>query len=117
MLSKQASAGRAIYIGTRLDTVALGGLLGQALGHTPAYAPAYTRGERWTGDEAGADGGQVERVVRRSARASYEFMINHGSEPASVPLATAGVDLLAGAAVSGRLELPPQGVAIVRREN
>ena len=55
--------------------------------------------------------------MRRRPRASYEFLINHGASRASVPLAAAGLDLLSGAAVSGRLELPPQGVAIVRRES
>ncbi len=108
VLSQQAGAGRAIYVGTRLDTAALAGLLAQALGDTP--------GERWTGSEARLAAG-VERVVRRTAGASYEFLINHGTQAVSVPLAAEGQDLLSGAAVSGQLELPPQGVAIVRRES
>ena len=55
--------------------------------------------------------------MRRTAGASYEFLINHRARAVSVPLAAAGQDLLSGAAVSGQLELPPQGVAIVRRES
>jgi beta-galactosidase len=104
VLSKQAGAGRTVYVGTRLDNATLGALLEQVLA------------ERRSGDEARPVAG-VERVVRRAAGASYEFLINHRDEPASVPLAAAGQDLLSGAAVSGRLELPPQGVAIVRRES
>ena len=104
VLSKQVGGGQTIYVGTRLDTGALGGLLGQVLG------------ERSTASEARpADG--VERVVRRTAGVSYEFLINHRARAVSVPLAAAGQDLLSGAAVSGQLELPPQGVAIVRRES
>ena len=66
-------------------------------------------------------------MTRRDGAASYEFWINHGREPAAVPLARGedgqdgervdggGFELLSGTAVAGQLELPPQGVAIVRR--
>jgi beta-galactosidase len=89
-----------VYLGTRLDGEALGGLLGELLGQR-------------------ADGGTpgVERVLRRTSGASYEFLINRGGEPVPVTLAEGGRDLLSGTAVSGQLELPPQGVAIIRREN
>jgi len=100
VLDKRVGAGRAVYLGTRLDDATLRGLLAGLRGEPEAGPP-------------GAAG--VERVVRRAATASYEFLINHAGRPAEVRLAAAGLDLLSGATVGGRLELPPEGVAIIRR--
>ena len=55
-----------------------------------------------------ASGDDVE-VVRRG---ELTFVINHGADAAELRIE--GTDLLSGAAASG-LELPSQGVAIVRR--
>jgi beta-galactosidase len=100
VLDKRVGAGRAVYLGTRLDDAALRGLLADLRGEPEPERP-------------GAAG--VERVVRRAAAASYEFLINHGGRPAEVTLADGGLDLLSGVTVGGRLELPPEGVAIIRR--
>jgi beta-galactosidase len=98
VLAHQVGAGRVYYLGTRLGHSALRALLGQALG----------------ADLAPATG--VERVIRRGASASYEFWINHSGEPVRAALARGGRDLLADTDVAGHLDLPPQGVAILRRE-
>ena len=88
-----------------------------AAGHRRAGRPARPGARRALDRQRGSAAAGVERVVRRTAGASYEFLINHRARAVSVPLAAAGQDLLSGAAVSGQLELPPQGVAIVRRES
>jgi beta-galactosidase len=99
ILSNSFGAGRVIYLGTRLADDAMAGLYSGLLG--PAMAAAPPPG--------------VERVVRRSAAADYEFLINHTAVPVQVALASGGHDLLSGSDASGRLDLPPQGVAVVRR--
>jgi beta-galactosidase len=67
------------------------------------------------GGAAAAPPAGVERVVRRSAAASYEFLINHTDAPVRIPLAGGGHELLSATDVTAAVELPPQGVAIVRR--
>jgi beta-galactosidase len=57
----------------------------------------------------------VELVRRRAGGGrTWLFAINHGERPATV--AASGVELLTGAGVGGRLELPAGGVAIVRED-
>jgi Beta-galactosidase C-terminal domain len=59
----------------------------------------------------------VERVLRRGPAASYEFLINHTARTVRLTLASGGRELLSSRDVAGPLDLPPQGVAIVRRES
>jgi beta-galactosidase len=103
VLARPFGAGRAVYLGTRLDADTMREVLGQALG-----------------DHLASDGAQpaagVERVVRRANAASYEFLINHSGQPVQLTLARGGRELLSGTDAAGRLDLPPQGVAIVRRD-
>jgi beta-galactosidase len=103
VLGKRLGAGQAYYLGTRLDDEAVGELLRLAAGN-----------RRGSGGAQPVTG--VERVVRRTDETSYEFLINHTGCPAEVPLAGGGLELLSGSQAGERLELPPQGVAIVRRE-
>lgn len=100
VLGRQFGDGRVIYLGTRLDDDAMSMLIGTARAGQEA-SPALPR--------------DVERVVRQGTGASYEFLINHASQAAGITLASGGRELLSGTDVTGRLELPPQGVAIVRR--
>jgi beta-galactosidase len=102
VLRHRVGAGQAYYLGTRIDHESLTALLGQALGTDLAAAAA-------------ALGAGVERVTRRDAAVSYEFWINHASQPAPVTLAAGGHELLSGTDAGEQLVLPPQGVAIVRR--
>lgn len=102
VLARPVGAGRAVYLGTRLDADTMRGVLGQALGDHPASDGAQPAG--------------VERVVRRARAASYEFLINHSGQPVQLPLARGGRELLSGTDAARRLDLPPQGVAIVRRD-
>ena len=54
-------------------------------------------------------------MVRTAGPVSYEFLLNHSGSLVSVPADRGGTDLLTGASVAENLELPPQGVAIIRR--
>jgi hypothetical protein len=56
-------------------------------------------------------------VLRRTSGASYEFLINRGGEPVPGARGGGGGVRRSGPAVSGQLELPPLGVAIIRRES
>ena len=104
VLEARAGAGRVIYLGTRLDDAAMAGLYRRLLDAVPGG----------TGLEVAPPPG-VERVLRRSASASYEFLINHTHSAVRLPLASAGHELLSSTEVTGTLDLAPQGVAIVRR--
>ena len=55
-------------------------------------------------------------MVRTAGPVSYEFLLNHSGTPLSLPTTPGGTDLLTGTAVGGSLDLPSQGVAILRRE-
>jgi beta-galactosidase len=118
VLSTRLGAGRAIYVGTRLSDDDLAALLAPILAPDPADAatgdPAVDPGDAAAGDPVGWPTG-IERVVRRGPVASYEFLINHTGQPARIALARGGFELLAGAEVTGELELRPQGVVILRR--
>ena len=55
----------------------------------------------------------VEAVRRRAADGrSWLFLLNHTTEPATVP--ASGVDLLTGAEVTRSVKVPPGGVAVIR---
>jgi beta-galactosidase len=56
-------------------------------------------------------------VVREAGPVSYEFLLNHSGTAVSVPTVPGGTDLLTGASVDAQLDLPPAGVAIIRRES
>ena len=93
VLTRQVGEGRAIYLGTQVDCGSLAALLGLT-----ATVPA-----------------DVERVTRSSPAASYEFLLNHGTADAKVPVAGGGVDLVTGTSVAAEVVLPPAGIAIIRR--
>lgn len=56
-------------------------------------------------------GDDVDIVTRRSATARYTFVINHRSEPVTVPVA--GLDLVSGEAVSVTTPVPAGGVRVI----
>lgn len=58
--------------------------------------------------------GAVELVRRRGAEASYLFIVNHGSTPASVE--ARGTELITGMPVTGVAAVPGGAVRIVREE-
>jgi beta-galactosidase len=97
VLAHRYGDGRVIYVGTRLDQAAMRDLIGPLLGEQPSLPSG------------------VERVVREAGPVSYEFLLNHTGTPVSVQTAPGGTDLLTGTAVGEHLDLPPQGVVIVRR--
>lgn len=94
---RATGTGSAWYVATLPELAALGRLLSRVLEDGGVESPAPI-----------ATGEHVE-VVRRG---DLTFVINHGSDAAELRLE--GTDVLTGAAASG-LELPSQGVAIVRR--
>jgi beta-galactosidase len=98
-LDHRYGQGRVIYLGTRLDRADMRELIGPLLGQQPAV-PAG-----------------VERVVREAGPVSYEFLLNHSGTAVSVPTVPGGTDLLTGTSVDAQLDLPPAGVAIIRRES
>jgi beta-galactosidase len=103
VLERRLGAGRAIYLGTRLDHGAMSELLGRhIIGLPEARGTEMVPG--------------LERVVRRTGATDYEFLINHTGGPVKLSSARGGRELLSGAEVTDQLELAPQGVAIVRRE-
>jgi beta-galactosidase len=89
--------GNATYVATRLDDDATGRLLAgvcEEAGVRPALEGLPPRVE----------------AVRRRGEHDYLFLLNHGSEPVTVPVS--GIDLLSGS--EGAVELEPFGVAVVR---
>jgi beta-galactosidase len=92
VVGKRLGSGRALYLGTRLDNVTLR----DVLGISPAPQP------------------NVERVTRRTATASYEFLLNHGDAEATVTLDRDGTDLLTSTPLSGVAKLPAGDVLIIR---
>jgi beta-galactosidase len=97
----EVGRGSAWYLSTELDEAAHDQLIAAALaaaGLTPE-APGLPPG--------------VEAVRRRAAGGrSWLFLLNHTSEPATVP--ASGVDLLTDVEMAGSVELPPGGVAVIR---
>ena len=97
----EVGRGSAWYLSTELDDRAHDQLIAAALaaaGLTPELR----------GLPAG-----VEAARRRAADGrSWLFLLNHTTGPATVPVG--GVDLLTNVEVTGWLDLPPGGVAVVR---
>jgi len=94
-------AGAAWYVGTRLDPAGLDELLGivlQGAGVEPVVGALPVR---------------VEVVQRSGPDADYLFVMNHGDEPAVVPVA--GIDLLSGELWSSTTSLAGGDVAVIRR--
>jgi beta-galactosidase len=89
---QRLGSGQALYLGTRLDN----DTLRDVLGISPAPQP------------------NVERVTRRTATASYEFLLNHGDAEVTVTLDRDGTDLLTGTPLSGVAKLPAGDVLIIR---
>jgi beta-galactosidase len=59
---------------------------------------------------------QVELAVRRSAEGEdWIFLLNYGSEEASIAIAGEAVDLLTDEALTGSSVIPPYGVRILKR--
>jgi beta-galactosidase len=56
----------------------------------------------------------VECTCRSRGETRYAFVLNHTSTTVTVDCPAAGVDLLSGRAVEGRLELEPFGVAVIK---
>jgi len=104
VLERRIGGGRVIYLGTRLDDSMLREVIRAALGS-----------QRAAGGADLVPG--VERVVRTAPQASYEFLINHTGATVGLPVQPGGRELLSGQPVHGRLELPPQGVAIIQRDD
>ena len=97
----EVGPGRAWYLSTELDGAAHDQVIAAALaaaGLTPEV-PGLTAG--------------VEAVRRRGAGGqSWLFLLNHTTEPATVP--ASGVDLLTDVEAAGSVQLPPGGVAVIR---
>ncbi|WP_022891675.1 beta-galactosidase [Agromyces subbeticus] len=93
---RAAGAGHAWYVATLPEPAALGRLVSRVVEEAGVEVPA-----------AVANAGDVEAV----RRGEFVIAINHGRQTAVLRLE--GTDVLTGAPASG-LELPPQGVAIVR---
>lgn len=93
--------GSAWYLSTQLDDAAHDQVIAAALA-AARLAP-----------EVPGLPASVEAVRRRSSDGrSWLFVLNHTSEPVTVP--ASGVDLLTGVEAGGSLELPSGGVAVVR---
>ncbi len=92
-------AGTAWYLATRPDPAGLARILDLVVGAAglPAAPPAPPG---------------VEIVRRRSAAASWLFLINHSGAPVIVP--ARGRDLLSGQVHESTVPLPPGGVAVLR---
>jgi beta-galactosidase len=93
-------AGVAWYVSTRLDDTAYGRLLAGAARYAGAAptCPAAPAG--------------VEAVRRRSAGASWLFLLNHGDAPQRVP--AVGTDLLTGAVLTEAVIVPAGGCVVLR---
>ena len=94
-------SGRAYYVGCRLGPDALA----QLFARVPALRGQVPGAPRGSG---------VERVVRVSEDARYEFLINHSAEEREIEVAARGLELLTGVEVGSLVTLKPAGVAIIR---
>jgi len=95
-------SGLAMYIGTRLDQLAMARVIRSACGDA-GVEPVM---------EAPAG---VEVVRRHLARSSILFLLNHRDVAVDVPIAQAGTNLVDGAQVhAGLLKLGPFGAAVIR---
>lgn len=55
----------------------------------------------------------AEAVTRSNDDTDYTFLLNHGAEPLAFDVPASGVDLITGDHISGVVELPGYGVAVV----
>lgn len=96
--------GHAWYIGTELDADGYAHLVALVTASAGLRAPLATPKGVAVGERRAADGTR------------FTFLLNHTDAPATVADATLhGAELLSGTPVAGSVELPPLGVAIVRR--
>ena len=103
VVESRRGAGRVVYVATRLDDAGLA----RVYDRVPSLAPE---------PGVAAAGPGVERVVRRSASASFEILVNHSGEQRTVPVAPGGLELTTDRATGDSLVLGPRGVAVVRRD-
>ncbi|MGC5168031.1 beta-galactosidase [Luteimicrobium sp. DT211] len=95
--------GHGWYVSTRLDDDGLRAVL----------AAAYQDAGLAPRDGLGAGTGRDVEIVERTGDGRlYTFVLNHGTEPASVPVT--GDELLTGSTVDGWLKVPAGEVAVVR---
>ncbi len=96
--------GAAYYIGTTLDSIAMGALLEKAW----TEAGVATVGDAPSG---------VEAVRRNGAAGSYLFLLNHRDAEVEVEVGP-GVDALTGERIAaGRLRIADYGVAIIKEDS
>ena len=95
-------SGLAVYIGTRLDQLAMARVIRSACGDA-GVEPVM---------EAPAG---VEVVRRHQARSSILFLLNHREVAVDVPITQAGTNLVDGTQVhAGLLKIGPFGAAVIR---
>ena len=99
---RRVGNGSAAYLGAGVDVATLQSLVQRLADRAGVQA-----------ELPAALGGAVTRRVRAGGGHRYTFLINHESVTVTVPVED-GVDLLTGAAVSGHIDLPGLGVAVVR---
>ncbi|MGW0533271.1 beta-galactosidase [Streptomyces sp. NPDC003032] len=93
--------GTAWYVSTRLSAHDLDAILAAACADAGlAPRPELPR--------------DIEVVTRAGESGTYLFAINHTGDEAKVPLAGAGIELLGGERVAGRLAVPAGAVRVVR---
>ncbi len=93
-------AGRSFYLGTRPDAAGMAWFLGKVCDHAEIQLEDFPEG--------------VEVVRRVADGQGYLALLNHTAE--SVVLDAEGTDMVSGDVVTGRLTLPPYGVAFLRTE-
>ncbi len=94
--------GRAIYITTRLDKTLASALVGSLLGELGIVGPLSV--------PAG-----VEVTCREGNGKSYLFVLNYNAEAVQIPLPEAMDELLTNQGRITTLDLPPKGVAILKK--
>jgi beta-galactosidase len=105
IIDNALGAGRVVYIGTRLDDVAL---------RDTMWAAVRAAGVSRLLDGAPAS---VEVCRRVNDQAEFLFLLNHSdTEAATIAVPAKGLDLLSGAVVDGSVVLAPRAVAVVRVE-
>ena len=97
--------GHVVYIGTRLEAAALSRvLLGEA--ERAGIRPVVEGGPA-----------HVEATVRHGDDTRFLFLVNHSeTDPATLTLPFAGLDLLTGRRLADAVTVEPLGVAVVRSE-
>lgn len=102
-ITRHASGeGEAWYVGTSLDPAGMSWLVGELCRAANLTTMA------WPPD--------IEVVRRADGSDIWTFVLNHGRDAVVVPIDLPGVDILAGAPVSGSVVVGPTDVAIVRSD-